>query len=356
MRVLRRKDIVEIIKRRIANGEYAMRGIPSERELAEDVGVARMTARKALQILVDEGILIRTPEGGRLELAPDAKATKHCVGLLVPTLTSPDMANWESELRRAASKLDIMVRVIYYASWDDLALRDAMDNLDGLFLIPRADLPPPWLARKFRRHPCPMVCLGMDLTELELPSLVVFQPVFIRQLLDHLLELGHTHIDCVNTQGNNPVTIQRMEQWQFWRELHGFKGDLINEKLKNLSPARSARKLIHEKIERGALQATAIFCTTLPAARGTIRALVDHGLTPGKDVSVCTVDGEHQADLATPSITCLERGDTVAYLQSLLRWMISGQDWQGSLLMEISNIKLIPGESTGPAPSPASTT
>lgn len=48
------------IKRSIESGKWKIGDrIPSERELAVDFGVSRMTLRQAVQTLVDEGILER---------------------------------------------------------------------------------------------------------------------------------------------------------------------------------------------------------------------------------------------------------------------------------------------------------
>lgn len=53
-----------IISKRIQNGEYAEGGsIPSERDLAKNFGISRMTVRQALNEMVAEGILVR--EKGR---------------------------------------------------------------------------------------------------------------------------------------------------------------------------------------------------------------------------------------------------------------------------------------------------
>ena len=68
--MLRNKDITEMLKKRFKKGYYAMSGIPSERDLADELGVARMTARRALNKLVEEGYLNRKSTG-RLEFNED---------------------------------------------------------------------------------------------------------------------------------------------------------------------------------------------------------------------------------------------------------------------------------------------
>jgi len=55
-----RVQIGDALRRRIETGELPARAaIPSERELAEQLGVSRMTVRAAIEDLVNEGLLIR---------------------------------------------------------------------------------------------------------------------------------------------------------------------------------------------------------------------------------------------------------------------------------------------------------
>jgi DNA-binding GntR family transcriptional regulator len=61
--VPRHRQIADVLRARIEAGELAPRfPIPSESQLQQEFGVARDTARKAVQILRDEG-LVRTVVG-----------------------------------------------------------------------------------------------------------------------------------------------------------------------------------------------------------------------------------------------------------------------------------------------------
>jgi DNA-binding LacI/PurR family transcriptional regulator len=348
--ILRTKDVTDLIEQRIINGEYSLRKIPSERELSEEIGVARMTARKALNLLVEKKVLNRKPTG-RLEIPLQTGLKQPQIGLLISSFRSENAAIWRNAALRAAGQLKLNVRTIFYSSWDDLVLRDAIDGLDGVFLLPRSDPPPKWILKRLENHKCPIVVLEYDMTELGLPSIKLFPPIFIQQLLDYLYELGHRSIDCLNTQGMNPSTNVRIEQWKFWKKIHNVKGQLINKDPEGISIPRFTRNLFSKSIKNRDLDATAIMCTSTPAAKGVIRAIHDNGLTPGKDISVCAVDGELLSDLETPSLTSLERPDTTPYLIRCIEWMLSGEKWKGPKIIDVSGVKLSKGESTGPAPN-----
>ena len=59
------KQIAEIIRQRIASGEYAKgTRIPTESEMVETWEVARTTARRAIALLRDEGLVDTVPQRG----------------------------------------------------------------------------------------------------------------------------------------------------------------------------------------------------------------------------------------------------------------------------------------------------
>ena len=47
-------QITESIKRQIRNGDYLIEKVPSERKLADSFGVSYMTARRAVQQLIED--------------------------------------------------------------------------------------------------------------------------------------------------------------------------------------------------------------------------------------------------------------------------------------------------------------
>jgi len=59
------KQIAEIIRQRIASGQYAKgTRIPTESEMVETWEVARTTARRAIALLRDEGLVETVPQRG----------------------------------------------------------------------------------------------------------------------------------------------------------------------------------------------------------------------------------------------------------------------------------------------------
>ncbi|MBB6174328.1 DNA-binding GntR family transcriptional regulator [Nocardiopsis mwathae] len=58
------EQIADVLRARIASGTYPPQHLVSEVRLEQEFGVARMTARKAVRALREEGLLITRPGMG----------------------------------------------------------------------------------------------------------------------------------------------------------------------------------------------------------------------------------------------------------------------------------------------------
>lgn len=59
------RQVAEILRERIADGTYQPgRRLPSVRDLTQEFGIAQLTARKALRVLVDDGTAEMSPGMG----------------------------------------------------------------------------------------------------------------------------------------------------------------------------------------------------------------------------------------------------------------------------------------------------
>lgn len=59
------RQLAEILRARIARGDWAPgRAISSETQLVQEYGLARSTVRRAIAVLVDEGLVFVVPQRG----------------------------------------------------------------------------------------------------------------------------------------------------------------------------------------------------------------------------------------------------------------------------------------------------
>lgn len=344
---------VETIERRIAHADHIVAGIPSERQLADELGLSRNTVRAAVQHLVEKGVLVRQ-SNGRLNVAlqPDG-ANRRTIGFIAPAGPSGDLDEWRESVDGVVHGVlrdqEVTVRSVSYGHWGDSAIQDALNSFDGAFFVTPAEKMPAWLVAKIKASSCRVVVLDQDESAAGLPSLTLFPPAMESKLFDHLYRLGHRQIDCVNTQEQGAVVQGRISAWRRYLELHGLSGQLRS--LEKRKPAESAYRLISDALQEGQRVASALFCTTGPAAVGAIRALHDAGLKVGRDVSVCAVNSEGLGRYLLPSLTALEAPPRSLYLRRAGEWMLSAGAWEGPLLLQPEDIPMFEGESTGPAPA-----
>lgn len=347
-------EIAGLVERRIGHGDYNLKPFPAERELAAEVGVAQRTARQALKLLEEKGLLVRRPNGC-LELSQNNSKDKKLlrIAFLCPAFPSDDYARWQLAAQRTVEAYVSLLRPVYYVHWDDPIITDTLEGFDGVFLAPTSEPIPEGMIERLRDTGCPLAVALGDWTEYGVPSVSLCPPQWMHHVLDHLECLGHKRIDLLNCQPNDDTIVGRIEQWNLWRIMHGCKGELINEPVNPYQwVPQKAYEVMTRILDRGEFDSTALVTTTSEAAISVISALTDHGYQVGKDVSVATMNDTGLCQLQRPSITSLEMPDAKPYLSVCLEWMArGGKNWVGPLLVKPHDIILFQGQSTGPCPS-----
>lgn len=347
------KTVRAILERRIRYGDYLVNSIPTERELASEIGVSRMTARKAVQGLIEDGLLSREPNG-RITVGERGRS-KLQVAFLVPSMVSPDVEAWRLGLDATAAHFDAAVRTIMYLHWDDPVIAQALASFDAIFLYFSTEEVPADLIDRLRDSGKPVVAVERDLSPEGVPSIRPFPVSGVHRLLDLLAELGHGSCDCFNIQTVDATIQLRIAQWNLWRAHRRIPGTLLGRPIEAYeTPLARAHAEMGRILDAGELQATSLFCTTAPAAIGAVRAMRDRGIEAGRQVSVCVFNDEGFGPYLVPSLTCVRPPDPAPYLSVCLEWMRrGGKDWIGRMLMEPDQVTLFRGESTGVAPNQA---
>lgn len=340
------KQISELLEKRISHGDYFADELPTENNLALEIGVSRMTARKAIMHLIERGVVIRK-ENGRLACPPGRKAEVNQVALLAPAWPSMEFQIWRFELERAAMEEGIGLRPIDYVHWDDPAIIQTLEGFGAVFLLPAGGQIPRLVLDRLRHHPR-VVVLGQDLSTHGLISINLFPPAHINKLLDLLRDAGCRRIDCLCAQPFDDTTDARIRQWRLWLRLTQSEGQLIAEdSIPYSSTIENADRLVASHLMATTLP-DAIFSVTIGGAIGAVRACVDHGLTVGRDIMVCAVNGQGMNRYLTPSLTCLESGEFSPYLKTIFAWIRDpAQEWDGPTLLQAEEPTLFIGESTG---------
>lgn len=332
------EQITYQIRNRIERGDYVLRDIPSERQLAREFGVSYMTARRAVQPLIAEGMVCRLPSGGFW--LPDAQSSareQRHFAILTPVMMSPDIEQLRMTLQ-GCMKGEDKVTPHFYSHWEDPVVLEAINRFDGVFLVPYPDAPPAALLENLLNHR--VIMIEQDFSPQGIPSLILFPPSYVQNLMDHLADIGHKQIACITTQSPDPVIEARVRQYQLWMHAHACSGPLIHEIFDPVpysSPYEASYEAMKRKLALEDRDFSAVIGVTAPAAIGAMRALSEAGILPGKDVAVCAVNGEGWSQYLCPSLTALEVPEIQPCIQICLEWMRdSTAGWIGPLLLQPS--------------------
>lgn len=343
--------IAEMIEARLKSVEYSVDGMPGERQIAIEMGVSHMTARRAVQELVSRGLIPRRPAGrlARAETRLRPKADLH-IAYVDAAFSSETQTNWRRAIEEAVQKQNGRVHCFAYFNPWDRAITEALDDeFDGVFLVPPFPLSPPLLQRLARaRHK--VVTLFHDLTEHGLPCIDFASPRFIWRIAKHFADLGHRRVDCLNTQPQNALIRQRIDKWIEAAGKHGLDTVVHDHAIRPFDrPDEAAHEVAPAILRNPARPITGLFCTTSGAARGVMRAAHENGVRIGRDLSLASCDNSREARLLVPSLTTLDNPKPRSLIERGLEWIrTGGKNWEGSLKLEPENVPLWQGESTQP--------
>jgi DNA-binding LacI/PurR family transcriptional regulator len=341
---------MSVIKRRIREGDYVVNTIPGERRLAEETGVSYMTARRAVQQLLEEKVLTRHASGS-LKVHPSyiEQINSAEVVLLYPAYPSSYLTQLRVLVTEAAARRGLSLRQCQFVHWDEQSLVDVTAQAKGTFVIPYGPVIPARLVQHFITNK--VAILDGDFVSDGLPSIRLFSDACLERVMGHFWELGHRRIDCINTQNRNPEIDRRIDFWQRWLSRRGGQGELRDDPAPVFTdPTIIAYRLMSRLIDDRASDATAFIGTTCPAAIGAIRACYERNIEVGKDLSIGSINLEPPAEFFCPSITGLTTPDLSAVLEQCFEWFASDRKkWRGPMLLEPQDSILFQGESTGRA-------
>ncbi|HAI10094.1 MAG TPA: hypothetical protein DCM28_00190 [Phycisphaerales bacterium] len=321
-------DIVEMVTRRIDQGDYPTDTFPSARKLASDVGVSYMTARKAIAILADSGRLQQL-DNGRMQIIRPRKSKRHepRFAFIMPALESFAFVEWLDRITAVVEEMGGSVRPVGYVHGEDKLITETFAaDFDGFFIIPPPELSP-LLRQQFERMVGRVVVMWYDLTDMGHPRLDGGAFTNIDRLVEHFQERGCKRIDALCTQGQRSVgsAEQRIATWQQSISDRGLTGKLWRYDKPETSISESrAYELTTQMLEAGDLP-DALFCVTAQPVVGVYRALHDAGVVVGRDIAVGTFGAPERCKLMIPSLTTIHASPSEADIELAVKWLLANR-------------------------------
>ncbi|MFI6322075.1 substrate-binding domain-containing protein [Nonomuraea sp. NPDC050556] len=288
--------LADELRRGIAEVRWPEGRLPTEQQLAAEQGVSLNTVRRAVDLLVADGLVYRR-QGSGTYVAPTPAVTGPLVGVVIPSMTyyyPRIIAAIETALASRGAQM-LLRSTGYHVDVEEQAIA-SMANVDGLLLVPE-------LAGQVYPHkyleslPAPTVLVerqfhsGADIYEFVCTNHGAGGYLAAR----HLLDLGHTRVAYLGR--NSPHAAHVIRGLNTGIDEAGRKVVLITT-----SPRVTSEVVDGFLDDAFALEATAVLCFADREAAMVVTAARRRGLSVPGDLSVIGYDDE-VADLSDVPLT-----------------------------------------------------
>lgn len=300
--------------------------IPGERALAQTYNVSYMTVRKAVDVLVKEGVLAREAQKGTFVQTSPKKNRQRLIGFFLDKeiksgISSSYYSLIFNALAKEAGKRGC--EIIFFTDEDTDSFARTLERLDGVIATCREDIDAQILSMAEK---LPVVTIDNHSANKTIPSVSLENFDALVSSVNLLAELGHKQIGFMRGLTNSDVGRDRYAGYVHGLQRNGltldetliYNGDFSFE---------SGRSGIKHFLDSGTLP-SALICANDEMALGAIKELKKHNLHVPADVSITGFDDIDVAGQVTPALTTLKAptDDIAAHALSLLNDLVTGKD------------------------------
>jgi LacI family transcriptional regulator len=250
-----------------------------------------------------------------------ARAATNAVGIAISTSTNSYFMDVVCAIETACSEQGQMVFLADTKDDPEIELEVVralhQRRVDGIILAPSAD-PERKAIRYIQEHNIPCVLVDRLIDE-DLDQVGVTNGPSMKQLVKHLIALGHKRIALIAGQPNFTTTLERIEGYYAALNEHGIGIDPALVHPGNATVAAAAEAAT--KLFRSSKPPTAIAAGNNLAMIGVMQAVRSAGLRVPSDIALAGFDDFEWADCFEPRLTvmaqpCAEIGRNAAVLLS----------------------------------------
>ena len=276
--------------------------LPGERVLAKELGFSYMTIRKAIDNLVNEGLLYKIPTKGTYVADQQAQKPKtRTIGYFLDSriaggLSSPYYAMIFDALEKATARNGYSL--IYFTDTSQTNLHRVLKKLDGV--IASSFLRVEGFIQELKAI-VPVVAIDNSVADKTIPSVIIDNFSAEIESVDYLCSLGHERIGFMTGLEDSDVGKNRYEGYKSGLSKHGIDVDMELVFRGNYTfGSGEAGAEYFRTLEQSP---TAIICANDSMALGAISKFHQAGLKVPADVSVIGFDDIFVARQITPSLT-----------------------------------------------------
>lgn len=278
-----------------------------------------------------------------------AARTSRTMGIIVSDIENPFFAvairSFEARARHWG--YDVIVKETEYkvSMMRRAAERMLEQKVRGVAIL-TSEMSSAWLNEIVRRK-IPVSCFDLDFVNEHATNLKVDYLSGMRQVVNHLYQLGHRRIAFV---GGRPIfknILSRHESYVTAMREHGLEPGPVIIGNQSLDGGFSAGLSLLEAAPRP----TAVVSMNDLTAVGLIKAFSDHGVRVPQDVSVTGFDNTYLAEYFVPRLTTVDMHPDILGATALDALHEASAGAQNSGREFRINLDLVVGKSTGPAPN-----
>ena len=278
--------------------------VPGERVFAKQLNISYMTARKAVENLVSEGILYRIPKKGTYVADPaSAKVKTKNIGYFLDSsikggVSSPYYSLIFSALEQEATRKGYAL--LYFTDGNEADSLNIIEKLDGVIISCFPRIEPVIQEMKAR---LPVVCIDNCSLDESIPSVTIDNFNSVVEAVNYLCSLGHERIGFITGLDDSNIGRNRYAGYQSALKDHGvdedmslvFKGDYSFATGKNGADYFLTLNT----------QPTAIMCANDTMAISAIKEINRNRLKVPDDISIIGFDDISIASEITPALTTI---------------------------------------------------
>jgi DNA-binding LacI/PurR family transcriptional regulator len=289
------------IKKSIKNKSIVDK-LPGERTLASDLGFSYMTIRKAVDNLVNEGILYKVPTKGTF-VANTKKGKKKTRNIgyfldsnIVSGISSPYYSLIFHALEKQAARNGYSV--IYISDIGEDRIENLMSKLDGVIAscFPRIEQ----VIQEINQT-IPVVVIDNSAADKTIPSVIIDNFNAVSDSVNFMCSLNHSHIGFMNGLDDSDVGKNRYAGFKHGLSINEFDFDESQVYLGNYSFEAGLDGAEYFLSQRR--PPTAIICANDSMALGAMGKLNQRGFRVPQDISVMGFDDIEVASQIVPALT-----------------------------------------------------
>lgn len=291
------------IKKAIKN-KLIEKKLPGERTLAQELDVSYMTVRKAIENLVNEGILYKVPTKGTFVNTDNNRKKKNrTIGYFLDSsikagISSPYYSMIFNAIEKEAAKDNYSV--VYFSDANQEKLRSTLQKLDGVIAtcFPRIET-----TILDIKQSVPVVVIDNSAADKTIPSVIIDNFNADADSVDHAYSLGHKQIAFMTGLEDSDIGKSRYAGYQYGLTKNGlplneslvFRGNYSYES----GIEGAAYFLTLEQLP------TAIICANDAMALGAIQKFTQEGFDIPADISIIGFDDTEVASQVSPALTTI---------------------------------------------------